>query len=1026
MRYGNLIFPLIGALLAPMVHAQEWVNDLDGTDVDWYDIKARFDLHWQGRQHEKGKGYKQMQRLDAFLSQRVYPSGRLPDLAAYAEAVRQWRSASRAPMMRTAVWTELGPLSWTSMSYNPGNGRINCVVEDPNDPGTIYLGAPAGGLWRSTDDGQSWSALLDDLPPIGVSGIAIDPTNSATLYIATGDGDGGDTYALGVLKSTDGGVTWNMTGLDWPQTITRTTRRLIMHPTDPQTLLCATNSGLWKTTDGGTTWTQRATGSFFDAEYKPGDPNIVYACTDRFLRSTDGGDSFTQVTTGVPPEADVNRMAIAVTAVDPTMVYLLCGREDNSGYKGLYRSTDSGLTFSTRSTGPNIFGYQQNGSDNGGQCWYDMALAADPTDADVIYAGGVNVWRSANGGTTWTIKSHWTYPSVVGYTHADIHALELFNGRLYCGSDGGIFRSTNNGNDWDDLSAGLGIMQSYRLGVSATVDAQVITGAQDNGMNLLDGGTWTHVQGADGMEGIIDPTDAQIQYGSSQNGSLYRTYDAWQNTGSISGSITEDGAWVTPYVMAPQDPLTLVAGYNNLWITHDRGNNWSQLTNYGTNLNVRAIAIAPSDDQVMYFSNDAWMRRTTNGGVSWQFADAGLPDLSITSIAVDHADPLHVLVSLSGYDDGDKVFESFDGGAVWTNITSNLPNVPANSLVLSTPDHGIYVGTDLGVYYIDDLLGIWQPFSQGMPPAIVTELELDTAESMLYAATFGRGTWRTPVHTPASTPPVPAFTVSGTSACPGDAVHFADASLDAAPGWDWSFPGGTPSTGSDPTVDVIYPTSGIYPVTLEVANGFGTAQTTIDITVTIEPNMLDLALTFDDYPGETSWTITSDQDGAIVATGGPYAGVPAGSSTAVQVCLPDGCYALTMYDGYGDGMCCGFGQGSYVLSDQLLGTLASGGEFATEESTAFCVTFPVGVAEGPARDAIQVYTVDPQGLFRIRPPQGCAMKALDVLDPTGRSVMHVGNTDGGSWLIDLRTLASGIYSIAVCGGASGPVRVVRP
>ncbi|MCB9194566.1 MAG: glycosyl hydrolase, partial [Flavobacteriales bacterium] len=330
MRPRHLLLSVLFPCITPAAHAQNWVNDLDRTDMDWYHLKAGFDQHWQGRQHEKGKGYKQLMRLDAFLAPRVYPSGDLPDLAAYAHAVRVRRSAPSLPRMKSASWTELGPRSWTSISFNPGNGRVNCVVEDPNDPATIYVGSPSGGLWRSQDDGLNWTAMLLDLPPVGVSDIAIDPANSSTIYIATGDGDGGDTYALGVLKSTDGGATWNTTGLDWPQTLTRTTRRLIMHPTDPQTLLCATNSGIWQTTDGGATWTQRLAGSSYDVEYKPGDPTIVYACTDQFFRSTDGGASFAPVITGVPPAGDVNRMAIAVSAADPGMVYLLCGREDDS------------------------------------------------------------------------------------------------------------------------------------------------------------------------------------------------------------------------------------------------------------------------------------------------------------------------------------------------------------------------------------------------------------------------------------------------------------------------------------------------------------------------------------------------------------------------------------------------------------------------------------------------------------------------------------------------------------------------
>ncbi|MCB0817606.1 MAG: hypothetical protein KDB77_08835, partial [Flavobacteriales bacterium] len=572
---------LAGALTLPAgLAAQQWVDLMMDPDVNVHQVQDAFEEYWGDKTYEKGKGWKQFKRWEWFMEPRTYPSGERFDLAAYARAWKEVGRMERAQGAKSATWTPLGPTTWQTISYNPGNGRVNCVAVDPQVPTTIYVGTPSGGLWRSTDDGSTWSPLFTELPSLGVSGIAIDPNDTDVIYVASGDGDGADTYSLGVLKSTDGGASWQTTGLDWDLTQARTTRALLMHPTDPQTLFCATSNGLWKTVNGAADWTQVAEGSFRDIAFKPGDPSIVYATTDQFHRSTDGGSSFTLITSGLPADDLVNRMALAVSPDDPGVVYVLAGREDDSGFRGLYRSTNSGLQFNLRSNSPNLFGYQENGADNGGQSWYDMALAADPGDAQVVYVGGINVWKSTNGGSDWTIKSHWVYPSQWGYTHADIHCLEVFNGQVLCGSDGGIHRSFNGANDWFDLSAGLDIMQFYRFGGSEVMPSRVIGGAQDNGTNLLDNGVWTHVFGADGMEAAVDPVDPDIVYGSFQNGGILRSFDAGQNFSNIGNGIPEDGPWVTPYVIDHTDPQVLFAGFENLWKSTDRGDNWTAISNW--------------------------------------------------------------------------------------------------------------------------------------------------------------------------------------------------------------------------------------------------------------------------------------------------------------------------------------------------------------------------------------------------------------------------------------------------------------
>ena len=733
----------IGSFLLPAM-AQQWVDLMMDDETNIHEVKAAFDAEWQGRAYERGKGWKQFQRWHWFWEQRTWPSGERIEPGVYLEAVEEMKAMRerKSGSRDEAVWAPLGPTSWQSISYNPGNGRVNCVAVDPFDAQVLYAGTPSGGLWRSPDNGASWTALFTNLPSMGVSGIAMHPDSAGTLFIATGDGDGSDTYSAGVLKSTDHGQTWQTTGLNWNITQSRTTRALRMKPGNPSHMLCAASNGMHRTVNGGANWQQVSTGSFRDVEFLPGDTNVVLACTDRLYRSNNGGLVFGTVSTGLPPPSAVGRMAIAVTPADSMRVYVLCSDQTDNGYLGLWRSLDGGLSFQQMSGTPNIFCYAEDGLDSGGQAWYDMALAVEEDNADVVYAGGINVWKSNDAGATWSIKSHWVFPASVGYTHADIHSLDVIGGRLFCGSDGGLYVSDAGGASWTDLSAGLDIMQFYRLGGSELIPELIVAGAQDNGSNRYLNGQWTHVFGADGMEAAVDPEDPQILYSTSQNGGLRRSDNNGVDWNQISDWIPDEGAWVTPFALDATWPGRILAGYRNVWASDTRGDSWYQSTFWPEDQFVRAIAVAPSDGSVIYAARNDRAEHSLDMGITWQDIRQGLPSSSPTSFAVSHSDPMHVWISLSGTGSGQKVYESFDGGFTWINKSQGLPNVPANSIVTQpNSPNGLYLGTDLGVFYRDDYMTQWEPYGLEMPNVVVSEVEINMAAGKLRAATYGRGIW---------------------------------------------------------------------------------------------------------------------------------------------------------------------------------------------------------------------------------------------------------------------------------------------
>jgi photosystem II stability/assembly factor-like uncharacterized protein len=888
------------------------------------------------------------------------------------------------------------------------------VAEHPTNDQILYAGSPSGGIWKSLDAGVTWENLNDDFPTLGVSGIAIDYANPQTIYIATGDKDGSDTYSIGVVKSTDGGQTWNNTGLSHNLTQFLVCRELKMHPTDNQTLIVATNDGLFKTSDGGTTWTESQDGNFRDVEFHTTDPSIVYASEDKLWRSTDGGNTFSVINNGLPNSGDVNRMELAVSEDQPGWIYALTGKESDASFRGLFLSTDNGQTFQLQSNSPNIFGYAMDGDDDAGQSWYDMAIDADPNNASILFIGGINIWKSTNAGQDWTISSHWVYPSNIGYTHADIHEIRYFNGNLYCGSDGGIFKTSDSGSNWNDLTAGMEIAQFYRLGLSPQNAGIVIGGTQDNGSNLLKNGTWTHVYGADGMEAAIDPTNVNNMFCTYQFGGLRRSTDGGASWDFIFDGDGEDGSWVTPYESIGSN--TIIAGYQNVWKSQNNGNSFTPISSFGGNQSIRDLDVYNSNEDIIYvvFSNS--VRKTVNGGVSWQDITNNLPNLSVSDIHIHPSNPDIVWATTSGYDNGDKVFVTTDGGDNWQNISQNLPNIPANTIVYQEgTDGGLYVGMDVGVYYTDSTLSNWQAFDLDMPNVIVNELEIHYGANVIRAATYGRGIWESDLFTPSTLPPEADFSNSVTEICPTDSITFTDASVNASPGWTWYFPGGSPSSSTLASPSVLFPASGTYNISLVVENPNGLDSIAQNIEVTLGEFPIDLSLQTDNYPGETYWQIIDDNGNEIVSSGG-YSD----QNTLYDqvICLSEGCYEFIIYDAFGDGICCDYGNGFFELTDND-DLLIEGGSFGSEDTYSFCLEDDTGLSQSdfatfslfpnPASDEIKVMPVMQKDYD------------LTILDQTGRIILSQEGLNGLQ-SISISNFASGIYHLKLSMQGSSVTR----
>ncbi len=754
----------------------------------WEKYNVRNGYYYENGKLKKAPGWNIFKRFEWYWEARVNPqTGEFPQTNAAAE-YEKVKDKLKKVTAYNENWTNLGVNS--SAGGYAGIGRINCIEFHPTDANTFWVGSPSGGIWRTTDGGSTWTILNNNETVLGVSDIAItsDYATSNTLYIATGDRDEGsmstlsggqaaDNVSVGVYKSTNGGSTWTATGLTFAKSAGARIMKLLINPNDNNILLASVKSndsnvkGIWKTTDGGATWTKKGVNPVGDMEFKPGDPNTVwgvsYGFTDGyFFYSTNGGDSWTfkSIITGG------YRCEMAVTAAAPNTIYVVASKSDGK-FNGVYKSTDGGTNWVRKDDQTKyLFGYNVDGSDDAGQGTYDITIAADPTNANIVFVGGVNTWKSTDGGVTWTCKTYWSTSGggSVQTVHADKHAHEFQPGTnvLFEGNDGGIYKTTDGGNTWTDLTNGMVISQLYRLGVSQTEATTTITGLQDNGSKLFRSSTWRDVTGGDGMECIVDYTTAQYMYATYVQGQIYRSTDYGASfptiiTGNIPGG-QPTGAWVTPYSLDPATSSTLIAGFDKVWKTADRGDNWTSISPVlSSTEKLRSLAIAPSDPNTIYVADKTHLWKTTNGGTQWYDHTSVLPfnGASITYIAVKKNDPNTVWITYGGYSDGNKVFQSTDGGTTWTNISAGLPNLPVMCIIQykrATDRDVLFVGTDLGVY-VKDGMANWAQYNTGMPNVVVSELDIyyappapstngtNASADKLRAATFGRGLWETDI-----------------------------------------------------------------------------------------------------------------------------------------------------------------------------------------------------------------------------------------------------------------------------------------
>ncbi len=715
-------------------------------------------------------------RENWFWRQRMYPFDELPENG--REKAWAARLVDKGIRPQVLTWQPLGPVSTTHAfvaQWGLTSGRISAIAISPANANLVLVGSPTGGIWRSTDGGANFTAVADGLTDISIGSIAFAPSNPAIVYAGAGDNNNHPYFGQGVLKSTDGGVTWaKISGatLTGPGVI----RQVAVDPADP-TLVYAvqyirkdttTNgnvaSGFWRSTDGGVTWARTFSGLFRNMAIRPGTPQTLYLGVNRndtnagapgVYRSTNGGTNWTLVHTA--PFNTTQDVRVAVSAAAPATVYVYEGGTDNAATRqvAVEVSTDGGTTWSTRGNRTDI---------DKGQFAYNTYIAVSPTNASTIIIGSRDLFRSTDGGVTFNnIVGNFAAPNFTQYTpdqattHSDQQTAAFSptdSNTILFGNDGGLFKSINGGTTLTSLNATLSLTQFVGYTIDPTDASKSYGGTQDNGNQRRVNATsqWSEIVGGDGGNTVVDQLTPGTVYVTYIEGSVTRYTNFGQNFDREIGTNATFGEAENGPRIAFYPPFTgngvdakLYFGTWKLFTSTDRGNTWTPTSvddlTTGDPDTLSAIGVARSNTNVIYTgSGQGRANVSTNGGASWTNITTGLPNRAITSITVNRTDPATAFLTVSGFGSG-HVFRTTNTGGTWTDISNNLPNIPTNCLLIDPQTATtLYVGTDIGVFRSTDSGATWAAFNNGMPPVVV--MKLVNSGNTIQAGTYGRGAFQ--------------------------------------------------------------------------------------------------------------------------------------------------------------------------------------------------------------------------------------------------------------------------------------------
>ena len=703
-----------------------------------------------------------------------------------------------------------GGLRFRNIGPAVTSGRVNEFAVDPTDSKKYYVAVASGGVWKTVNNGTTWTPVFENESSYSIGAIAIDPRNPSTVWVGTGEYNAQRSvgYGDGVYRSDDGGRSWRNVGLKTSEHI----GRIAIDPRDSNVVFVAAQGPLWspggerglyKTTDGGKTWKAVIPGTentgATDVVIDPSNPDIMYAATwqrrrhfytligggpeSAIYKSIDGGNTWSRLRGGIPP-GDLGRIGLAVSPVDTSVVYATV--EAAGTASGIFRSQDRGATWERMN--PNI-----------AQGMYYGQIIADPKDVDRIYLPNVQFQVSDDGGRTLRGLGE-------RLKHVDNHAIWVDpkdTDHMMVGCDGGIYESFDRGANWN-FKSNLSIAQFYDVDVDNNVPFyHVYGGTQDN--NSLGGpartrnqsgimnSDWYATNGGDGFVSKVDPTDSNIVYAESQNGGIIRLNKLTGERTSIDpieGKDIESQRynWDTPFIISPHSHTRLYFAGHKVFKSDNGGEDWTVISgdisrrldrnalpvmgkiwgpdavakNQSTALygNASAISESPKKAGLIYVgTDDGLIQVTEDDGKNWRKIEkvSGVPENAyVTRVLASRHDENTVYALFNNHQNGDfkpYIYKSSDRGRTWTSITNRLPERGSLYAIAedSVDPNLMFVGTEFGLYFTQDGGGRWTQLKGGLPTVAIRDIAVQRIENDLVLATFGRGIYVLDDYTPLRT-----------------------------------------------------------------------------------------------------------------------------------------------------------------------------------------------------------------------------------------------------------------------------------
>jgi photosystem II stability/assembly factor-like uncharacterized protein len=771
---------------------------------------------------------------------------------------------------RMPDWTCIGPIDWdhdaAGKSYAPGCAHVYTVEQSISNQDVLYAGTATAGMWKTIDHGENWSPITHDLDVNQIYAIEIDNTNEDIVFAA---------MFSTIMKSTDGGGTWLNTGDAAFQATSIFVRDIVSDPDNHLVMLAACDQGLYRTDDGGTSWTQISPDFHWEVEFHPTDNDTIYTVSrdafdgnqdddhSYFHRSVDNGLTFTNYTNGWPSGGDHQRRTeISVSPDRPNMVYAHATGSGNggSGLFGIYKSDDEGETWTFECCGPqpaglpdlpsgniNIMAWAQDGSDNGGQYYYDVAFGVSPTNADSLFALGVNMWMSADEGSTFTCPVKWSQSSEAGYVHADNHDFHYYDhsNEIWVANDGGIFLSVDNGASFTRKVKGIAGTDFWGFDAGFWEGNIMLGGAYHNGTLLREDNVyindWICTDGGDGTIGKVHPARPKNVHSwfnikdlqSDRTISPKTRAHVHKMNGSYPIGSDSDILYHPEYY----DTYWVGSG-NSVWKTEDNGFTFTEVHDFG--VEVVSMDFSYADINVIYVTtwpgwwNKKELFRSIDAGATW--TNITPPESMLVhrfwvpyDVVADPINPNKVTIArTSMYHEslnGAEILESLDGGATWTDVTGAIDDKSITNMVAHQGvEGGLFVGTRKEVFYKDASMPNWVDISSDLPVSISSEKLVPWYRNQILRNATNQSVWERPFTVNSNRVIARPSIQTDTIFCTRDSVYFRDLSIlsETNATWLWTITGPEIITSAEQNPTIGFGCPGIYDVELTVSDDYGT------------------------------------------------------------------------------------------------------------------------------------------------------------------------------------------------------------